>query len=371
MRVLCIGLKVGAGLESICYSVMDALKKHDGVVCDYVDIYAENPKMAKFSSENYYKLVKHIPRTVAFGQSVAYKIALRSKRKHFFINKDVSEMKKELVKYIKRYSPDIIYTPLNTTAMALDELIEEGVRIKYVFQMPDFVVSWYSQQLKHCSKIFSSCKEVTSILTEKGANPDIIKTYGVPIAEKFYSDVSVNEVVKKLGANSDKFILVSNGGAGFGDNCKLVRYLYDKIKDYNLIIVNGNNEKSKKEIDAFIKRNNINNVINLGFVTNMPGLMKASQIMVGKSGSSSICEASTCKVKFIVYDNKLFPEVKNILFLKKRDAAIVVKSYKQIVKAISAYLNNDENSRKKHANFSALCTGNPSAEVARDIIGLI
>ena len=69
MRVLCIGLKVGAGLESICYSVMDALKKHDGVVCDYVDIYAENPKMAKFSSENYYKLVKHIPRTVAFGPS--------------------------------------------------------------------------------------------------------------------------------------------------------------------------------------------------------------------------------------------------------------------------------------------------------------
>ena len=48
--------------------------------------------MAKFSSENYYKLVKHIPRTVAFGQSVAYKIALRSKRKHFFINKDVSEV---------------------------------------------------------------------------------------------------------------------------------------------------------------------------------------------------------------------------------------------------------------------------------------
>lgn len=370
MKVLCIGLKVGAGLQSICNSVISALSKHENVVCDYVDIYAENPKMAKFSSENYYKLVKRIPRTVAFGQNIAYKMALRSKSKHFFLNRDVSAMKKELLKYIERYSPDVIYTPLNTTAIALDELIDEGCNVKYVFQMPDFVVAWYAQRLKYCSKIISSCDEVTSFLLKKGISPDIIYTYGVPIAEKFYSEVSKQDVIRQLGVSGNKFILISNGGAGFGDNCKLVKYLCRKINDYNLIIVNGNNEKSRQEIEEYIKQNNITNVVNLGFVSNMPDLMKISDIMVGKSGSSSICEASVCKVKFIVYDSRLFPEVKNIEFLVKRDAAIVVKNCKQIAKAIGDYLTDDENARRKYLNFTNLCGDNVAEKVALEILKL-
>ena len=54
MKVLCLGLKVGAGLESICNAVKEACKANN-IEVEYADIYAENEKMAKASSENYYK----------------------------------------------------------------------------------------------------------------------------------------------------------------------------------------------------------------------------------------------------------------------------------------------------------------------------
>lgn len=371
MKVLLIGLKVGAGLESICFAVQNALGKHEDIETVYADIYAENEKMAKFSSENYYKWAKRFPRIMAFGQNVAYDIALNSKKKHTFINKDVCEMKKELAVLIERHEPDLIYTPLNTVSVAFDEMIDDGAEIKYVFQMPDFMIAYYSHQLKYAERIVASCDEVADILVEKGVDEDKILNIGVPIAEKFYQNTDKDKVLQDLKTDGKKFILMSNGGAGFANNYDITKYLYDKIEDYYLIVVNGRNQEGKEKIDEFIRENNVKNVINLGFVSNMHELMKISDIMIGKSGSSSVCEASTCGVKFIVLDNKLFPEVRNIKFLKKKNCAVVVKNKKQILDAIKLYISQDEDAEVKHTNFKELTSDNVAEKIATEIIDIL
>ena len=147
MKILFVGLRVGAGLISICKAVKNELDKIQGVETEYVDIYSENPKMAKFASEFYYKIVKKFPRLVMFGQKIAYGCSIKSKKSHFFLNKDVSVCKEEMMKYIDRHKPDLIFTPVNFVAIALDELInEKKTDIKYIFQMPDFIC-------RHCRSI--------------------------------------------------------------------------------------------------------------------------------------------------------------------------------------------------------------------------
>lgn len=370
MKILFVGLKIGAGIESICYSIKDECDKIEGVETNYVDIYAENPKMAQFSKEQYYKLVKYIPRLTALGQRLSLSLALKTKRNHLFINKDVKCCKKELLKYIDRYNPDIIYTPLCMVAMALDELIEEQkVKLKYIFQIPDFLVPYYTQNLKHCSYVISSCDSVTKQLEKYGFCEDKILTYGIPINPKFKNVTDDRaEILSKLGLEDKKYILISNGGAGFANNYKIVTDFYDKVNNYAFIVVNGRNIESKEKIDSFIKEKNIQNVVNLGFVNNMQELMKVSDIMIGKCGSSTINEASYSHLKFIGLNNYLVPEIYNIKYLKSKNAVIVVKNSKQIDQALHFFINEKE--EKISENFFKVCNKNCSEQITNIIKSL-
>ena len=371
MRVLFIGLKVGAGLISICQSVKNELEKTEGVETDYVDIYSENEKMAKFSSEFYYKLVKLFPRLVAFGQKFAYNKSLKSKEKHGFINNDVKVCKEEVLKFINRYKPDVIYTPMNFVAIALDKLIVEGkTNVKYVYQVPDFMLAYYVQLIRHCSFLVSSCEEITNLLVEHGFDKEKIRTFGIPINPKFHQKVDRAQVLKKMNFPDKKFILISNGGAGFANNCKIVKHFYDKIVDYYLIVVNGKNKASESEINSFIKENNIKNVINLGFVDNMNELMAISDIMIGKCGSSTLCEASINHLKYIALDNNLFPEIKNIEFLKNRQASIVVKNTKEMSEALKLCISGSDKIKAIEKNFSKINIENSTEKIAQLILSL-
>ncbi len=366
MKILFIGLKVGAGLISICNSVREQIK--DLCQTEYVDIYSENESMAKYSSEGYYKLVKRIPSLVAFGQNIAYKSSLKAKNNHKYINKDVKASKVEVLKFIERYKPDLIYTPVCFVAMALDELIAEGkTEVKYIFQMPDFMVSYYTGNLRRHTYLLSSCKEVTDVLIERGVDKNTIYTVGVPISHKFYDNVDRQDILRELGYEGDKFILVSNGGAGFANNKKIVKAFYDKVGDYSFIVVNGKNTQSKEEIDRFIEENNVKKVINLGFVDYMPKLMKVADIMIGKCGSSSLCEAAASNVKYVALDNKLFPEIKNIKFLNKRKSAIVVKNLSGMKKALDMYINNPQDAQGIMNNFKQINVEN-GLEIIKDLM---
>lgn len=367
MRVLFVGLKIGAGIESICNSIKAECDKKQGIETAYVDIYAENQKMAQFSKDSYYKLVKYIPRLTALGQRMSLWLALKTRNNHLFINKDVKCCKAEIMKYIERFKPDVIYTPLCMVAMALDELIEESkIQLKYIFQIPDFLIPYYAQNLKHCSYVISSCDKVTESLLKLKFDDAKILTYGIPLNPKFKNLKEQREnILQKLGYEDKKYILISNGGAGFANNYKIVTDFYDKVGEYSFIVVNGRNLESKEKIDNFIKEKNISNVINLGFVDNMHELMKISEIMIGKCGSSTINEASLSGLKFIGLNNFLVPEIYNIKYLKSKDAIIVVKNGKQIEKALKIFINDQK--ENIHKNFTKIC--NPkSCEQIADVV---
>ncbi len=368
MKVLLVGLRVGAGLISICNSVKQELDSYPNISTNYVDIYAKNEKRAKFSSEFYYKLVKFFPSIVALGQKIAYNQCLKTKENFTYLKTDIKLSKAELINYIQEYEPDIIFTPLNFVALALDELIEEGkTNVKYIFQMPDFMIAYYSQNLKHCTYLCSSCQEVTEELLKLNFDKNKLKTIGIPINPKFLTNSTKEEILNKLNYPDKRYILLSNGGAGFGNNYKIIKYFSKEMPEFGFIVVNGKNTKSKEKIDKFIKKNNLNNVINLGFVDYMPDLMQISEIMIGKCGSSTLCEASVKELKYIALNNNLFPEIKNIEFIIDRNSALIAKNIRDIKKNIDFYLNNQDSGQILE-NFKSISNKNASKEISQLII---
>ena len=366
MKVLIIGLRVGAGLISMCQAVKEKL---DLAGCEtiYTDLYANNKAQDNLNAEVYYKMAKCFPRIMSFGQNIAYKIALKSKKRHFLLGHEIKSAQKELKFFLEQNKPDVVFTNVQFVAFALDKIIDEGgFQGDYYFQTPDFMGPYYTQTMRHAKCIFSSCEEVTQLLIQKGCAVKIITT-GIPVSSSFENLPPAKDLCEKLGLPDTNNILISNGGAGFGSNKKLVENICPYLGNYRLIVINGNNTAEKEKIEKFIMGKKVKNVVNLGFVKNMPEYMAVSGVMLGKCGGSTLSEASSCELCFIAYDNKLFPEIRNIKYLKQKNAAFVVRHAKDAERIIKQFLSDNQPFVEKKKNFSHINLRNAAQRIS-DII---
>lgn len=77
------------------------------------------------------------------------------------------------------------------------------------------------------------------------------------------------------------------------------------------IIINGKNLKNYNKINKYIKKYNITNILNLGFVNNIENYMRASDLIITKCGSSCLTECISLKIPFIMREKMILNEELN------------------------------------------------------------
>ena len=126
----------------------------------------------------------------------------------------------------------------------------------------------YKRQIEcsiYIDYIISPSADFDGQLLEKGFRQEQIRHLGIPVQPKFSEIIDKTEARNALGISRDRFtIMIMNGGVGFGDNLGLVRYIMEAKQDFQLVVVNGRNEKMKEAIDEYIAENNVKNILNLG-----------------------------------------------------------------------------------------------------------
>ena len=87
----------------------------------------------------------------------------------------------------------------------------------------------------------------------------------------------------------------------FGDNLSLIQnILLSKNRErFQIVLVNGRNEKMKESVDEYIAQENITNIKNIGFAKNVDVIMSASDMLIGKIGGVAIAEAFNKKLPIL------------------------------------------------------------------------
>lgn len=225
---------------------------------------------------------------------------------------------------------------------------------------------------------FAKEADLISIPTEQarkpalyaGIDPEKMRVIGLPVADRFCKPPGDKKVLrKKLGWSQEKtIILLVGGGEGMGPLGTVSKKINQAKLDVGLVVITGRNKKLKNELESMDW--NIPTHI-YGFVTDMPDLMRAADILVTKAGPGTISEALIANLPIILYHRIPGQEEGNVSYVIDEGAGIWAPDIEDIINTLEDWLNNPEKRMLAVENAKRLARPDASRQIVRTIAEMI
>ncbi len=299
MKVLVISVTCGQGHNSTGKAIIKMLEEK-GIECDFLDAFEYiNKILAKIIDDGYKLSTKY----AAKPNASIYRRAEKRKKN----SDDPGSVKavstilsSKLRKYLEEYNPDVIVTTHCFAAAMVEVLKQKGVINSInIGIVTDYHVHPYWEQAIHFDYLVVANEFLTYQALKKGFRKEQLLPIGIPVDPKFANcGYDKKETRKKLGLDPEKqTILLMSGSMGYGNIRKTVSKLDSLETEFQALVVCGNNEAAKEQIDRMKTKKKF---FTYGFVNNVDELMAASDCIITKPGGLSTSEALAMRLPMIL-----------------------------------------------------------------------
>jgi processive 1,2-diacylglycerol beta-glucosyltransferase len=379
MRVLIATVTAGGGHLAAAAALDEAWSRerpHD--VLDRLDLVKYfSPLHRRIHADGYVTLVEHAPEIwgLMFQKTDRPRVARKLNRlKRIFPSKS----RARFADHVKRFQPDVVlcthYLPLETLGMLRSRAeraagtIQSATAPNPGLRRPGpYIVSIVTDFEAHalwmedCVDLYCVAAEETKArLVARGAAADQVVVTGIPVSERFASNVAPATVRKALGLRDDQpVLLVPSGGFGMGPVAQILSELDKVERSFQTIVVTGRNHELRRELAAQDRRHPTHI---LGFVTNMHELIAVADLIITKPGGLTSSEALAMGKPLFIMNPIPGQEAANSDFLLEHGAASKANRLEDLPYRLSQILGS-----KKLAAMGRAAKGLGRPFAARDI----
>jgi processive 1,2-diacylglycerol beta-glucosyltransferase len=265
---------------------------------------------------------------------------------------------------VREYQPDMIVCTHFLPAEIVSWLKAKGkLNCRQAIVVTDFDVHamWLCH---HYEQYFVALDETRAHMEALGIPPGKLTVSGIPIDPLFAETKDKAAMRAKHGLAADlTSILVSAGGFGVGPMEHLLAGLGRMQHPAQVVALCGKNEELKKKIERLPPSSNV--IIKpIGFTTEMDEYMSAADIVLGKPGGLTTCEALAKGLVFVIVNPIPGQEERNSDHLLEEGIAIRCNNLPVLGYKIDRLLDDPQRLAEMRANASRF--GRPQA--AREIV---
>ena len=317
-------------------ATVDEMHPTGGPKQTMVDVFAECSGFLNIFAQMYGPLVNRYPS--AWG-------------KLFYFFEDEKQMerleklarpfiKKGLVRLYERQNPDLIVSvhPLvnHLTVKALQEM---GRTIPFATVVTDPVDVHRTWVAPEVDLLIVATDEARVRALKYGIAPEKLKVIGLPVHPKFLKPAdSASEIRKRLGLKPNlQTVLLMGGGEGGGHMDRIVRELEKTQLPMQTIVVAGRNQKLQMTLERMVGELKMPLKV-YGFTDEVPDLMSASDIFVGKGGPGTMAESLAKEIPLVITSWLPGQEEGNVEYVRDHNLGRLCKDYSKIGETIKALL---------------------------------
>lgn len=277
-----------------------------------------NPLFRRLYSNAYIDLVNNAPEVLGWMYDQLDE-PWKNEKRRLFLDKLNTQ---PLVKMVRAYQPDWIVCTHFLPSEVISDLKRKGkleCPQAIVVTDLDMHAMWLCRHYEH---YFVAIDETKEYLRTLGFDTKTVTVTGIPIDPVFGEKRDRAEVCEKLGLDAAlPTIIVSAGGFGVGKMDALLRSLESVGRPVQVLAMCGRNEELKNRLARFPAADGFR-VVPVGYTTEMDEYMSASDLVVGKPGGLTTCEALAKGLVFVIVNPIPGQEERNSDHLLENGAAI-------------------------------------------------
>ncbi len=367
-RILILMSDTGGGHRAAAEAIRDALVRlhGDAVAVEMVDVFRSyTPFPFKYAPELYPWWIKN----GKLMWRVGYNMSNRPGRVKLIMGSVGRAIYRGVRRMLLReHEADVIVCvhPLFPTA-ALSVLRNQPTRPPFITVVTDLVSThafWYERR---ADRILVPTEPAYEFGLRLGVPAEKMRNTGLPVNPRFAEElISKGEARERLGWDMNlPAILMIGGGAGMGPLFRIAKRINRLHAKCQLIIVTGRNEALHERLDA----QTWNQPTHIyPFVTNMPELMAAADLLITKAGPATISEACIAGLPMILSDAIPGQEDGNVTYITSHQAGVYARGPAKVARAVSQWLDQGpEFLRERAENARKLARPDAVWEIAEEI----
>ena len=320
-RILILSASVGNGHVSAANALKSAFEirglanevRHEDVLS------FTNPLFRRLYGDAYIGLVNNMPEVLGWMYDKLDEPWKNEKRRLFFDKLNT----RPLVKMVREYDPDWIICTHFLPAEILSDLKGKGeMRTPQAIVVTDFDMHamWLCRNYEH---YFVALDETRVYLSSLGYPDQKVTVTGIPIDPKFSEQKSAAEMREKYNLDPKMpTVILSLGGFGVGKIETLLDALRAVDPPLQVLVMCGKNDEMKAKLERQTQGIGGTRIIPVGYTRDMDEYMSASDLIVGKPGGLTTCEALAKGLVFVIADPIPGQEERNSDHLLERGCAI-------------------------------------------------
>jgi processive 1,2-diacylglycerol beta-glucosyltransferase len=276
------------------------------------------------------------------------------------------------VKMLREYHPDLIVCTHFLPAEIVSWLkAKERLSSRQVIIVTDFDVHamWL---VHHYERYFVAVEEARVYLEALGIPAEKIAVTGIPIDPVFALKKDKQEMRAKHGLAPDRTtILLSAGGFGVGSVDALVHALMPLQHRAQIVATCGRNDELKKRLKRLAARAKPDVTVILkpfGYTKEMDELMTASDLVLGKPGGLTTCEALAKGLVFVIVNPIPGQEERNSDHLLEGAVAIRCNNLPTLSYKLDRLLSDPDRFAAMQANSQRMGRPNAAKEIVEQLI---
>jgi len=210
-------------------------------------------------------------------------------------------VRKVIIELVAVHDPDVLLSVHPLLNHIAHQAILKGGRpralMTVITDLVDFHRGW---TFSRADLVVAPTELARKVALRRRVPADRVKLLGLPVDLRFRPPApgEKHALRRRYGLDEARFtVLVMGGAAGVGNLIKQVRVLAWEPHQWQVIAVCGRNEKLRSRL---ARVGFATPTLVLGFVDNMPELMRASDVIVTKAGPGAIAEALATGVPVLV-----------------------------------------------------------------------
>lgn len=277
----------------------------------------------------------------------------------------------KLSEYIIQTNPDLIISTFPMACACVDHFKSKNpdFSVPTITVVTDVVDSleWIYPST---DMYFVASHEIKNRYVQKGINPNKVKVTGVPVKKEFnnHSDIQYDK---------HKLLIVGGGRGLFDMEIDFFYYIDELLESFNhhleVTIVCGKNHKL---YDKLTEKKPLRNINVLGFVTNMPSLLKDHTLLITKPGGATLFEAIQSEIPVVVMLPKVGQEIENARFIIDKGIGIIYNDENDLKELLNAIVYRKLDDRvsfmkKNMIKFKKSIDGDKIASFVIEMLGTI